>query len=128
MVDSTTTQLLELLNREREAITQADFLAVDHCVAKKETLLTALNNSPVVTRTLTKIRSALEENQPLLTSAIAGVQAARTYVAELKDVRMGRRVYDQTGQIAQVQTRNTGLSKRSYNLVISNFRDLTEQR
>ena len=113
MVDSTTTQLLELLNREREAITQAYFLAVDHCVAKKETLLTALNNSPVVTGTLTKIRSALEENQPLLTSAIAGVQAARTYVAELKDVRMGLRVYDQTGQIARVQTRNTGLSKRS---------------
>ena len=113
MVDSTTTQLLELLNREREAITQADFLAVDHYVAKKETLLTALNNSPVVTGMLTKIRSAVEENQPLLTSAIAGVQAARTYVAELKDVRMGLRVYDQTGQIARVQTRNTGLSKRS---------------
>ena len=113
MVDSTAKQLLELWNREREAIIQADFLAVDHCVAKKETLLTALNNSPVVTRTLTKIRSALKENQTLITSAIAGVQAARTRVAELKDVRMGLRVYDQTGQIAQVQTRNTGLSKRS---------------
>ena len=113
MVDSTTTQLLELLNRERVAITQADFLAVDHCVTKKETLLTALNNSPVVTGTLTKIRSALEENQPLLTSAIAGVQAARTHVAELKDIHIGLRVHDQTRQIAQVQTRNTGLSKRS---------------
>ena len=43
MVDSTAKQLLELLNRKREAIIQADFLAVDHCVAKKETLLTALN-------------------------------------------------------------------------------------
>tara|TARA_B110000902_G_scaffold210825_1_gene241332 strand:+ start:316 stop:657 length:342 start_codon:yes stop_codon:yes gene_type:complete len=113
MVNSTATQLLEILNHEREAIIQANFLAVDHCVAKKETLLTALNNSPVVTRTLTKIRSALKENQTLITSAIAGVQAARTRVAELKDVRMGLRVYDQTRQIAQVQTRNTGLSKRS---------------
>ena len=113
MVNSTATQLLELLNREREAITQADFLAVDHCVTKKETLLTALNNSPVVTGTLTKIRSALEENQTLLTSVIAGVQAARIRVTELKDVHMGLRVYNQTGQIVQVQTRNTGLSKQS---------------
>jgi hypothetical protein len=113
MVNSTTTQLLELLNREREAIIQADFLTVDHCVVEKETLLSALKNSPMVAGALTQIRSALEENQTLLTSAIAGVQAARTRVAELKDVRMGLRVYDQTGQIAQVQTRNTGFSKRS---------------
>ena len=113
MVDSTTTQLLELLNREREAIIQADFLTVDHCVVEKETLLSALKNSPMVAGALTQIRSALEENQTLLTSAIAGVQAAQTRVAELKDVRMGLRVYDQTGQIAQVQTRNTGFSKRS---------------
>ena len=113
MVDSTTTQLLKLLNREREAIIQADFLTVDHCVVEKETLLSALKNSPMVAGALTQIRSALEENQTLLTSAIAGVQAARTRVAELKDVRMGLRVYDQTGQIAQVQTRNTGFSKRS---------------
>ena len=113
MVDSTTTQLLKLLNREREAIIQADFLTVDHCVVEKETLLSALKNSPMVAGALTQIRSALEENQTLLASAIAGVQAARTRVAELKDVRMGLRVYDQTGQIAQVQTRNTGFSKRS---------------
>lgn len=113
MVDSTATQLLELLSRERLAIIQAEFLAVDLCVAEKETLLMALNNSPVATGALTQIRSALEENQTLLTSTIAGVQAARTRVAELKDVRMGLRVYDQTGRIAQVQTRITGLSKRS---------------
>ncbi|MFT5629129.1 MAG: hypothetical protein ACI82I_002634 [Gammaproteobacteria bacterium] len=113
MRDSTAVKLLKLLSRERKAIIQADFLTVDQCVAEKEILLTTLTNSPLAAEALALIRIALEENQTLLTSAIAGVQAARTRVAELKDVRMGLRVYDQTGQIAQVQTRTTGLSKRS---------------
>jgi len=86
---------------------------VDQCVAEKEILLATLLTSPVTAGTLAQIRIALEKNQTLLKSAIAGVQAARTRIAELKDVRMGLRVYDQAGQIAQVQTRNIGLSKRS---------------
>ena len=113
MPDPICQSILKLLADERAAIKDAQFAKLEGLLSQKERLFAALPSSTPTPSELKEIKQRLDTNQSLLNAAITGVADAQVRIAALRNVREGLSVYDQSGQIAQVQTRRKGFEKKA---------------
>ena len=106
-------QLTDALVQEKKALKRGVFEDLDAISATKVLLFERLAQENPTASEMTAIREKLAENQSLLVAAIAGVQAARDRSSALEHVRDGLNVYDQSGKMALVPTRNSDFEKKA---------------
>ncbi|OUS33729.1 flagellar biosynthesis protein FlgN [Rhodobacterales bacterium 56_14_T64] len=104
-----------ILDQEREALTKGDLNKLGGLMVKKEALINDLNAiSELERETLTQVQGKVSRNQVLLDSAMEGIRAVATRMAELRRVRKGLDVYDQAGRKTRFSTRGSvALEKRA---------------
>ncbi len=98
---------------ERAALRDARFEALPSLEAAKLDLISQLAEAKPTKAMLASLKTDLMENQTLISSAIAGVAAARARLDALQAVRQGLSVYDQFGSLANVRTRNPEIEKKA---------------
>ncbi|APG48711.1 flagellar export chaperone FlgN [Phaeobacter porticola] len=119
MTDQTPQQLIEeldtLLDAERAALVKGNLQELEPLLAKKEEIITTLNmTSDLEREALEHVQGKVSRNQVLLDSAMEGIRAVAARMAELRQVRKGLDVYDQSGRKTRFTTRNTpSLEKRA---------------
>ncbi len=113
MPNATTSEILRVLEDERQALCKGAFKTLDQILEKKELLLEELSRCKSSEDALAKVKSKLIENQALLAAAIRGVGAARDRIAGLENVREGLAIYDQSGQLSKVSTTASCLKKKA---------------
>jgi len=113
MPDRINAQMTALLDRERTAIRTADFEKLAGLADEKAMLFDVLPNSQTSQSDLAQIKRQIEENQTLLSAAISGVAAAQDRLKAVRHVREGLSIYDQSGQIAKVQSPRPGMEKKA---------------
>lgn len=108
-------QLDELLDQEREALVKGELTAIAELTNKKEHLISELNALDRLERSaLAGAQTKLKRNQDLLNSAMAGIQAVATRMAELRKAREGLDIYDEAGRRTRYgMTSCTKLEKRA---------------
>lgn len=106
-------QLTDALVQEKQALKLGIFENLDAISATKVQLFERLAHENSTATEMTAIREKLAENQTLLLAAIAGVQAARDRIFALQHVRDGLNIYDQSGKMALVPTRNSDFEKKA---------------
>lgn len=113
MPDHISKRLLAILASERVAIRTADFAELDILAAEKYALFDALPTSRAEPTDLIAIKACLAENQTLLGAAISGISEAQSRIVAMRQVRDGLSVYNQTGQMAKVQTGRPEMEKKA---------------
>ncbi|MFP3384170.1 MULTISPECIES: flagellar export chaperone FlgN [Tritonibacter] len=89
----------ELLEEERSALTQGELDKLEGILARKEELFDKLNRiTDLEQGALDTVHSKVTRNQALLGSAMQGIKAVATRMAELRKVRRGLEVYNRSGQ------------------------------
>ena len=89
----------ELLEEERSALTQGELDKLEGILARKEELFEKLNRiTDLEQGALDTVHSKVTRNQALLGSAMQGIKAVATRMAELRKVRRGLEVYNRSGQ------------------------------
>ena len=93
-------ELCELLDAEREALLAGDVAAVERLAPNKTALIETLNDGDRLHRdALEPLTDKIKRNQALLSSALEGIRAAATRMAELHAVRQSLKTYDPSGRI-----------------------------
>jgi len=115
MPDSTVAiAFMSHLRKERAAILAGDFKEIDDLYSSKETIFKDLALQHLSGNELATIQDALEKkNQQLLRASIEGVSSAKARLSALREVREGLRVYDQSGQFADVSNGQNEIYKRT---------------
>lgn len=113
MHDSVTRDLSTLLEAEAGAIMAGQYAVIDDLAPRKAGLFDALHKQPPVPDDLRRIAAQLARNKALLAAAIRGIGAARMRLANLRAVRDGLQVYDQTGRLAAVPVTRPDLVKKA---------------
>ncbi|MDO7608169.1 MAG: flagellar protein FlgN [Loktanella sp.] len=114
MPDSTVAiAFMSHLRKERAAILAGDFKEIDDLYSSKETIFKDLALQHLSGNELATIQDALEKNQQLLRASIEGVSSAKARLSALREVREGLRVYDQSGQFADVSNGQNEINKRT---------------
>jgi len=113
MHETPTQKLLHILEAERQAVISADFEKVRHLEKEKLNYFSQGSLGSVSPVQAASIQDALARNQALLQAAIGGVKQARERVSQLQEVSKGLRVYDQNGQLAQINSGNSGVDRQS---------------
>lgn len=106
-------KLLHILEAERQAVISADFEAVRDLETEKLHYLSQDKLGLVSPVQATCIQDALARNQALLQAAIGGLKQARARINQLHEVSRGLRIYDQNGQLAQINSNNSGVDRQS---------------
>ncbi len=107
--DTTTDQLLDLLDREKQAILAADFDALGCILAEKEALMPTLSTSP---EKLPGLRDRAARNGRLLEAAMAGLRSAQKRLAILRDVGSSLSTYTKDGSKSRVETGRHAVEKK----------------
>ena len=104
-----------ILDQERQALVKGDLDKLAGLLTKKETLINGLNTITDLEReALTQVHGKVSRNQVLLDSAMEGIRAVAVRMAELRRVRKGLDVYDQSGRRTRFSTRGSvSLEKRA---------------
>lgn len=105
--------LMNHLRKERAAILAGDFKEIDDLYSFKETIFKNLALLQLSGNELATIQDALEKNQQLLRASIEGISSAKARLSALREVREGLRVYDQSGQFADVSNVQNEINKRT---------------
>ncbi|MCG7623630.1 flagellar protein FlgN [Epibacterium sp. Ofav1-8] len=88
-----------LLEEERAALTKGELSKLKDILERKETLFDQLNRiSDLEQESLNDVHGKVTRNQALLGSAMQGIKAVATRMAELRKVRKGLEVYNRSGQ------------------------------
>jgi len=104
-----------ILDQERQALIKGDLDKLGGLMTKKEALINDLNTIGELERdALTQVQGKVSRNQVLLDSAMDGIRAVAARMAELRRVRKGLDVYDQSGRKTRYGMRgSTALEKRA---------------
>ncbi len=113
MRDQVVNQVLDLLDTERQALRTGDFDALNPLLEAKTQLFERLQVTAPGRRDLEIIQQKLSENQALLSAAIQGVDAARTRLSALQNVRENLSTYDHNGQMAKLPTARPAMTKKA---------------
>ena len=108
-------ELDTILDQERRALVQGELEKLEPLMTRKEILIGDLNQISELERAaLSHVQGKVARNQVLLDSAMDGIRAVAARVAELRRVRKGLDVYDQSGRKTRYGTRGaTTLEKRA---------------
>ncbi|KIC24253.1 MULTISPECIES: flagellar export chaperone FlgN [unclassified Leisingera] len=108
-------ELDEILDKERTALMAGDLGKLESLLAKKEKIIGKLNSvSELEREALEQVQTKLSRNQNLLDSAMDGIRTVAARMAELRRIRKGLDVYDQSGRRTRYGTRNGAkLEKRA---------------
>ncbi len=102
MTDKTHQKLIdaldELLDRERETLLKGELDQIEKLTSKKERLIDDINALPPENRPgLDVVHQKVMRNQALLNSALDGIRAVATRMADLRRIRAGLETYDRRG-------------------------------
>lgn len=108
-------ELDQILDQERTALMAGNLESMEDLLAKKEKIIDQLNSvSKLEREPLEQVQTKLSRNQDLLDSAMEGIRSVATRMAELRRIRKGLDVYDQSGRRTRYGTRNgSKLEKRA---------------
>ncbi|MBY6056948.1 flagellar protein FlgN [Leisingera daeponensis] len=108
-------ELDQVLDRERTALMAGDLGKLEELLAKKEKIISKLNAvSELERESLEQVQTKLSRNQSLLDSAMDGIRSVAARMAELRRIRKGLDVYDQSGRRTRYGTRSGAkLEKRA---------------
>jgi flagellar biosynthesis/type III secretory pathway chaperone len=108
-------QLDDLLNQERKLLLEGNLPGLAALAGEKEKLIRDLNALDRADRApLAGARDKLQRNSELLNSAMTGIQAVATRMAELRKARDGLDIYDESGRRTRYgMTACTKLEKRA---------------
>lgn len=108
-------ELDQILDRERTALMAGDLGQLEELLAKKEKLIGKLNSVTELEReSLAQVQNKVSRNQLLLDSAMEGIRSVAARMAELRRIRRGLDVYDQSGRKTRFGTHGaTKLEKRA---------------
>ena len=94
-----------LLEEERGALTNGELYKLEDILARKEDLFDRLNNiTDLESGALESVQNKVTRNQALLGSAMQGIKAVANRMSELRKVRKGLEVYNQSGQRTRFAT------------------------
>lgn len=105
----------DLLEAERAALIAGDLEKLASMLARKESLIDALNKAEAAdVKMLQAIDQKLKRNQDLLNSALEGIRKVARRMAAFRRVRASLETYDANGdkKIIDVNT-NTSIEKRA---------------
>ncbi|NVK14630.1 MAG: flagellar export chaperone FlgN [Rhodobacteraceae bacterium] len=105
----------QILDQERTALMAGDLAKLEDLLAKKEKIIGKLNSvSELEREALEQVQTKLTRNQDLLDSAMNGIRSVAARMAELRRIRKGLDVYDQSGRRTRYGTRSGAkLEKRA---------------
>ncbi|WP_424977634.1 flagellar biosynthesis protein FlgN [Leisingera sp. S232] len=108
-------ELDQILDQERTALVAGNLEKMENLLARKEKIIGQLNSiSELERQPLELVQTKLTRNQDLLDSAMQGIRSVATRMAELRRIRKGLDVYDQSGRRTRYGTRNGAkLEKRA---------------
>jgi len=113
MRDPAVTDLMTLLDAEAKAILAGRYSVLDDLAARKTALFDALQREPSPPGDLRRIARLLARNQAILAAAIRGIGAARVRLADMRAVRDGLQVYDESGRFASASVARPDLVKKA---------------
>ena len=108
-------ELDTLLDQERGALVDGDLEQLSRLVAYKEDLIGKINLLDSLERgRLAEVHDKVARNQVLLNSAMEGIHAVASRMADLRRVRQGLETYDRTGQKKRFDTQiQSSMEKRA---------------
>lgn len=104
MPDPVVKRLLDILDRERTALTDGDFVALEPLGLAKEQAQTVLAKRQVTPQDVELLALRTTQNQALLRAAIAGVGAARESVEMLRRAGQQSVVYGKDGKTSRLSS------------------------
>ncbi len=94
-----------LLDQERLALIDGDLEMLGRMLAQKQELIDNINATESLEREqLKEVHDKVTRNQELLNSAMEGIRAVASRMADLRRVRQGLETYDQTGRKTRFET------------------------
>lgn len=100
-----------VLQRERDAISSADFELLEELVHRKEQLLSSLDN--LGADELSELKTIALTNHRLLGAAIKGIQSAQRRLKQIVDASKGFTTYDTAGRSCQISSRASSIEKKA---------------
>jgi len=101
-------ELDTLLDRERQALIDGDLELLGRMLTQKQDLIEKINALDTLERErLVHVHDKVTRNQELLNSAMEGIRAVASRMADLRRVRQGLETYDQSGRKTRVETQNS---------------------
>ncbi|WP_299349248.1 flagellar biosynthesis protein FlgN [uncultured Shimia sp.] len=108
----TLSQMVDLLDKERQAMLKGDLDMLTRLIADKERLLEQLETyQPDQKNDLSALRAQVESNQTLLASTLEGVHSVANRLQVLRHVQRSLETYDSLGRRAVVQILGAARSK-----------------
>lgn len=105
--------LIDVLDREGDALRAGDLSALPAIAEEKIQLSAEISKHPATGRDLEILRAKASANASLLAAAIRGIRAARNRLDALSEVRDVLSVYDPSGQIQRVPTKRSDVERKA---------------
>lgn len=97
-------ELDTLLDRERNALVEGDLELLSRMLVQKQNLIESINALDALERErLVHVHDKVTRNQALLNSAMEGIRAVASRMADLRRVRQGLETYDQSGRKTRIE-------------------------
>ena len=94
-----------LLDQERLALIDGDLDMLGRMLIQKQELIDTINATDSLERKhLSEVHDKVTRNQELLNSAMEGIRAVASRMADLRRVRQGLETYDQSGRKTRFET------------------------
>ncbi len=108
-------ELDTLLDRERRALIDGDLELLGRMLNQKQDLIENINAIDTLERErLVQVHGKVTRNQALLDSAMEGIRAVASRMADLRHVRRGLETYDQSGRKTRVEIQDrSSVEKRA---------------
>lgn len=91
-------ELEDLLDRERRAILDADFVFLKRLFFTKERLIIKVSNEPEFPAKLGRLREKILQNQLLLESSAKGIRSVIESIKTLNQPKVSLHTYDNAGR------------------------------
>lgn len=105
--------LVKLFEREREAILQGRWSALEALAAEKTRLFDRLNKANPPEEELRRVADLVQRNQHLLKGAMAGTQDAIARLRAVREAQETLRTYDAAGQSSNLAPPARGLERKA---------------
>ncbi len=104
-----------ILDQERVALIKGELTSLEPLLKEKDALISRLNDLGAAEKdSMASVQSKVVRNQALLSSAMEGIRAVAGRMAELRKVRKGLDVYNQSGARSSFSTSGAkALEKRA---------------
>ena len=108
-------ELDTLLDRERQALVRGDLDQLGRMLDQKQGLIEKINALNTLERgNLALVHDKVTRNQELLNSAMEGIRAVASRMADLRRVRHGLETYDKSGRRTRIETQvQSSVEKRA---------------